>query len=280
MSTRTQTQARTTTATNRSSVKAGWATLIAVVGLLVIWLLWRMIDESSLDQHWWSAYLALFIGTSVGAAELVSRYRDEPIVALTQTAGGIYLAIMGLTSFAAYLLLINYTDQVIPAAKDDQLLLALVAGFGAMALLRSKFFTLRTDQGDDIALGPDAAVSAFLNAADRNVDRHRADQRLDLVMKETAFSYQPARAKAFLEIQLAAFQNLSEGEKREFKSTIDTVFASQYSDRLKLQAISYGLLNVTGEDTYRNIIDKLKNLSTTPLDGSAVATSGADPATE
>jgi hypothetical protein len=247
---------------------------------VVIWLLWRMIDQSSLDQHWWSAYLALFIGTSVGAAELVSRYRDEPIVALTQTAGGIYLAIMGLTSFAAYLLLINYTDQLIPAAKDDQLLLALIAGFGAMALLRSKFFTLRTDQGDDIALGPDAAVSAFLNAADRNVDRHRADQRLDLVMKETAFSYQPARAKAFLEIQLAAFQNLSEGEKREFKSTIDTVFSSGYSDRLKLQAISYGLLNVTGEDTYRNIIDKLKTLSTTPLDGSAAATSGADPATE
>jgi hypothetical protein len=253
------------------------ATLIGLIGLVVIWLLWRMIDQSTLDQHWWSAYLALFIGASVGAAELVSRYRDEPVVALAQPAGGIYLAIMGLTSFAAYLLLINYTDELVPAAGDDQLLLAIIAGFGAMALLRSKFFTLRTDQGDDIALGPDAAVSAFLNAADRNVDRHRADQRLDLVMKETAFPYQPTRAKAFLEIQLAAFQNLSEGEKREFKSTIDTVFSSGYSDRLKLQAISYGLLNVTGEDTYRNIIDKLKKLSNNPQEEAAPTASDGGP---
>ena len=53
---------------------------------------------------------------------------------------------------------------------------ALVAGFGAMAFLRSAVFVVRA--GDqDVGVGPSGFLQVVLNATDRAVDRRRAGAR-------------------------------------------------------------------------------------------------------
>lgn len=203
--------------------------------------------------------LALTFGAVVAASELTSRYTDEPTQALVSSAGVLYCLLNGLVSALVYGLLVRYGKSILPGIAKDRLMMSVAAGFGAMALLRSKFFTLRTAAGEDISIGPDAAVQAFLDAADRSVDRVRAERRLRLVV-EWAQQIKPPEAGAdFIEVSLAAFQNLSNEEKKAFRKIIDDLSSRPYTPELKLQAISYGLLGLSGERIFKEFMTSLKD---------------------
>jgi hypothetical protein len=209
-------------------------------------------------QHTGYVVLAGSLGAIVGASELISRYRDEPILALRTTAAFMYLILNATISACAYGLLTRYADAIIPNLAQDQLLTSIVAGFGAMAILRSKFFTLRTEAGEDISVGPDAAVSAFLSAADRGVDRTRASRRLSLVFSRSSEIRPPVIGNDFLEISLAAFQNLDSDDKARVSEKITSVAGSAYPPELKLQMICYAVLGVTGERNFNVMMDNLE----------------------
>ena len=205
------------------------------------------------------ALLAAAFGAIVGASELISRYRDEPGRALLSWAAGLYLLLNGVVSGLTYALLSRYRSALFPALADDPLMLSIVAGFGAMAILRSKFFTLRTAHGEDIAVGPDAAISAFLDAADRGVDRSRAGRRLDLVFKASTGIQEPKLGPQFLDISMAAMQNLNDEDKKRFVQRMEAVQETEYPDSLKLQAICYELLTLTGERNFEDIMSNLRS---------------------
>jgi hypothetical protein len=210
------------------------------------------------------------LGALVGASELVSRYRDEPVLALRSTAAFMYMALNATAAASAYGLLTTYADFIIPDLAQDQLLTSIVAGFGAMAILRSKFFTLRTETGEDISVGPDAAISAFLNAADRGVDRARATQRLRLAFNRSSEIPPQMGATDFFQISLAAFQNVSDEDKARVTATIDKVAQSAYPPELQLQAICYAIMGVTGERNFNTMMDNLRSF----LAGSTTTTGG------
>ena len=209
-------------------------------------------------QHTGYVVLTGALGAIVGASELVSRYRDEPLLALRSTAAFMYLALNAIVAASTYGLLTRYADIIIPDLAQDQLLTSLVAGFGAMAILRSKFFTLRTETGQDISIGPDAAISAFLNAADRGVDRARASRRLRLVFSRSSEIPPQMVGTDFLQISLAAFQNISDDDKAKVTAKIDSVAQSAYPPELQLQAICYALMGVTGERNFNATMDNLR----------------------
>jgi hypothetical protein len=211
--------------------------------------------------------LTLGLGAFVGGSELVSRYRDEPVQVLTTTAGIVYALLNGLVSALVYGLLVRYGAHVLPGIAKDRLMMAIASGFGAMAILRSKFFTLRTPGGEDISIGPDAAVQAFLSVADRSVDRLRAELRLRLVVETVAEVKHPERGTDFLRVSLAAFQNLSDQEKSVFSAVIDDVLKKKYPPALTLQAIAYGLLNLSGERDFREFMKHLRDYSEEPPPG-------------
>jgi hypothetical protein len=235
---------------------AAVAAVVAFVALVTLGIEYDV--PSGMAEHGGWACLALTFGVAVGASELVSRYRDEPVRATEAPAGLAYLGIMGLVSGLTYGLLAQYSSSIFPGLADDHLMMAIVAGFGAMAILRSKFFTLRTAAGEDIAVGPDAAISAFLAAADRGVDRTRASRRLELVSQEVArVGPSPTGTADFLEVSLQALQNLSNDDKRQFVEAIKSVKASAYPEQLKLQVMCFVLLNLTGERTFVDVMSSL-----------------------
>jgi hypothetical protein len=228
------------------------------------------------------ALLSAALGATVGASEIVSRYRDEPMQALATSPAAIYMLMNAAVSAFTYGLLTTYAEAVIPALADDPLMRSIVAGFGAMAILRTKFFTLRTEGGEEVAIGPDAAVTAFLNAADRGIDRIRASRRLALVSQEAEKTLRPDAGGDFFLISLAAFQNLESEDKAKIAKIIDDMKSAPFSPDLKLRAIAYGLLNVAGERNFLRVMEGLRAYAPgEPSAGSPPATSspGAAPST-
>jgi hypothetical protein len=250
--------------------KAAFALVIASTIGLSTYLI-RTIHPAFLYSDGWYITLAASLGASLGGSELMSRYRDEPLNALVSWAGLTYLSLNALTSACAYGLLSRYSADIMPQLSADQLLRAIVAGFGAMAILRSKFFTLRTEKGEDIGVGPDAALSAFLSAADRGVDRKRAGKRLKLVFSRVAtLTEEPTASKDsvtlpikdFIRVSLSAFQNLGQQEKDDIRAKMDEIYDSKKdeypSEELKLQALCYEILVIAGEYNFSRLMKNLE----------------------
>ena len=270
-----------------------WLGIVVLGGLLigtVTFLLLGIVFDlpEGMQHHGGFVCLAGAFGGIVGASELVSRYRDEPMRSLATVAGASYVFLNALVSGLTYGLLTRYADGLLPGLADDPLMTSIVAGFGAMALLRSKFFTLRTASGESISVGPDAAISTFLDAADRGVDRSRASRRLALVFQQASKVQRPADGPDFLEISIAALQNLSDEDKARFVKRIETVRGSDYTAQLKLQALCYELLTLIGERNFFDLMNNLQNYNAIgpevpPADGPVApppAGAGGAPAAE
>ncbi len=240
------------------TIRLWWLILLVVVAGLV-WLVASLLWPDGTKEHAPYALAAALFGSAVGASELVSRYRDEPMHAVASRPGALYLGLNALISAATYGLLSAYASSILPALKDDPLMTSVVAGFGGMLILRSKFFTLRSEAGEDFSVGPDAVITTFLSAADRAVDRSRAERRMDVVDQEVGrFDPMDDGIRDRLAVSLAAFQNLSNDEKEFLEQEISAVYESGYPAELKLRSVSYGLLGIAGERTFRRMMKTIR----------------------
>jgi hypothetical protein len=203
---------------------------------------------------------AVFFGVLVGASEIIARYRDEPGAALLSLPGLIYLLINGSISAAALSLLRYYHASVLPALNDDQLMMSIVAGFGAMVVMRSKLFSFKTAGDEEFAVGPDAVITIFLRSVDRAIDRWRSVSRQRLVFRSTQNIAYSIRVADFFKGSLAAYQNLSNDEKSELSKVIDAVEKQPGLDpQLKLMAMAFGFLNISGEGNFSELMADLKS---------------------
>jgi hypothetical protein len=207
--------------------------------------------------------LTMFFGASVGAAEIASRYRDEPFLSIISPPGRTYLAFNALVALAAFCLLARYPKMF--GLGDDFVLMSVVAGFGAMVVMRSKLFNFKTNAGESFSVGPDAVVNTFLTSVDRNVDRYRSFDRQAMVFQEVIKIRTPAEAPVFFETFLASYQNLSDADKSGIREQIQDVLARQdLSDELKLMAISFGFLNISGDANFRAMMALLGRFQEPP----------------
>jgi hypothetical protein len=243
-------------------------------GAVVAWALLGDLPRA-VERHGWPVLLALTLGSTVGASEVVSRYRDEPVRAILSNAGLMYLGLNGVVSALTYGLLTRYSSSFAQGLQGDRVMTAMVAGFGAMAVLRSKFFTIRTPKGEDISVGPDAAVSAILEAADRGVDRSRASRRLSLVYRAARRITDAKVGAEFFQISLAAFQNLDATEKAEVIAVIDEILETDYPPELQIEAMCYVVLRLTGELNFNDIMANLQDFLRRGMGDGASATAGS-----
>lgn len=187
------------------------------------------------------------LGGLLSVGELVSRYRDEPVRALTNRPGLLYIVInvaAGIGALAAARLF-DWSFGVNPV-NTEQLRWAqvLAAGLGAMALFRSSLINVRVS-GQDVAVGP----GSLLERTDRAVDRRRGEERASRVgdlMKNVSFT------KAYVALPtycIHLMQNLSERDEQQLadrvKSLIDT---DGMDDHAKALALGLLLFDVLGEN--------------------------------
>lgn len=223
------------------------------------------------------------MGGLVGAAELVARYRDAPAGALRARPAVLYIIINILASVAALGLVRTFGWQFsVPEASGPMAVAwtqVLISGIGAMALFRTSLFVVRA--GDkDIGIGPSSFLQVFLAAADRQVDRERANDRatrVGEVMKGVDFV---KAVNALPPFCLALMQNLSDDAQVELGKSIELLKNSASIDpHIKVRLLGLELVNAVGADVLEKAVatlgDDIKTTPappTSPLARSAAAT--------
>ena len=219
-----------------------------------IWaLLWAgtaVMDENTLNILGYTAVFA--IGAIVGATELMSRYPDSPFRAVRNTFGLSYLLVNALGAIAAlYLIEQFHWDFGLGSGQDMAIKVQLVqwmaAAFGAMSVLRSSLFNVRL--GDkDLGVGPAAVLQVLLNAADRQVDRMRAEERSQAVKDAMKGIDSFAQIKIALPTHcMALMQNVSSDEEKRIRQVADNIEQLDIADCLKVLNLGLVLMNIVGD---------------------------------
>lgn len=205
------------------------------------------------------------IGAGLGAAELLARYRDDPLATLGSTSGMVYMAINGAAGALALWLMqlfdvgFGFTDQTQKAVVQ-----VAAAGLAAMAFFRSGLFTIRVG-GSDLSVGPNLILESLLHAVDRHHDRSRARPRSTKaasIMAGVSFD----RAKAALPDHcFNLMQNVSPDEQRRFGETVRDIEESEgASGQAKSINLGLALLNIVGEQVLEDAVRTLRTDVTGP----------------
>jgi hypothetical protein len=205
------------------------------------------------------AYVVVaLIGAFVGLGELVARYRDAPARAVRNPPALLYIMVNATASVLALGMIdaFDWTFGVGGGGAELRWTQALVAGFGAMAFLRSAVLVVRA--GDqDVGVGPSGFLQVILNATDRAVDRLRAGARAGEVtraMRDVSFD---RAAEALPTYCLALMQNASEEEKAALADQVSLLRAARMEDGAKGLALGLALMNVVGIEVLEAAIASL-----------------------
>ncbi len=197
------------------------------------------------------------IGAAVGAGELVSRYRDNPLTTLLSKPAVLYLIVNVLAAFLSLYVLIAYDVDL--SDKAQTLTRTLAAGFGAMAVFRTSLFTARVG-GSDVQVGPSLFLQVILAALDRAVDQHQAGLRASAAkeaMQKVVF------AKAWATLAPTCFNLMKyvpEGDQRRVGEKINELKGqNDISDAVKSFNLGLVLIDVVGPEVLKSAIETLGN---------------------
>lgn len=212
--------------------------------------------------------IAGIIAFVVATIELLTRYRDDPIRAAFSRPSLLYaFTNAAIAVFAAWLLLRynaqafinNSADQTVHASSSvDDFKVALAAGVGSLAALRSSVLKIKLN-GSDVSFGPALIIEQFLSVIDRNVDRNLALTRARIssdLSKQLSFD---PDAPALIAICLGLLQN----HKAEEQHKINEFYAAlkgnpAVSQGAKSTILILALLETMGEKALREAVKQLK----------------------
>ena len=191
-------------------------------------------------------YVAVvLIGGLVGAGELVARYRDAPLVALRAWSAALYVGLNAAASGVALGLIHAFGWEFGQSGNAAQWTQVLVAGFGAMALFRSSLFFIRIG-GQDVGVGPSSFLQIILAAADRDVDRRRANARAALVgniMADVSFDKAVVALPTYC---LALMQNVAYDVQDDLTSDLKELADTDMDEHVKALNLGLRIVNITG----------------------------------
>ena len=208
----------------------------------------------------WIDYLGVAIlGGAVGLAELCTRYRDEPLQAVSCRAGIAYIVINALAALIGLLLIdaFGWTFDFIEGdgQAPERLVRVLVAGTATMALLRSAILQVRMG-GQDIGIGPHAILQIILGVVDGAVDRTRGAARNELLANLKPFSF--AKAQEILPARcLGLLQQCPPEEQQRLSFTVAAISQMNTSDREKGHQLALAVVNLVGEKLFVSVFDSL-----------------------
>ena len=229
--------------------------------LVLIAVLWSLL--SGAPPPWRAALLASLCGSSVAVAEIVSRYRDEPLQATFSPFGLIYIGFNAAIALGLLAVVLRYKDQLKLGAIQP-FWAALLTGFGSTALMRTRLAVIRGSDNKDISIGPDIVVKTLLEMVDQYIDRARASARLALVVQHiedisslgndgTPVGNFPQAADYML-ASLLAFQNLGDDRKKQLKEVMTAYSQSTVPESIKYFALAFVFLTLSGERHFRDVV--------------------------
>jgi hypothetical protein len=193
------------------------------------------------------------LGGLIALGELATRYRDRPLVALRVPGPYVYVGVNVAASIGALALIRHYGwtfDLDGEAARTTRIL---IAGFGAMAVLRSALFVVRV--GDrDVPVGPGAFLSGLAEVADsaiaRSVEKKHLESRMLLAQLGVGgVPFERVRV-ALPAYALALSGKLSAEDQSELATRVNEIGASNVPESMKIVLLGTLLIEVVGEDVF------------------------------
>jgi hypothetical protein len=215
---------------------------------------------------WIFAYILVgCFGGAVGAAELVSRYRDNPTRALWTVPGFFYILLNACGSLAALYLIyvfretLGFADGEHWRADPITLVKAvLLAGFSSLLFFRTSVFKLKAGNSE-LAIGPSIVLDTLLGAADRAVDRAMASPRADFVHRVMSdISFEKA-ATILPSHSVALMQNVTNEESQRIAGVVNELRSDKdMPDKIKSLNLGLELLSVVGANVLETAVKSLK----------------------
>jgi hypothetical protein len=205
-------------------------------------------------------YVAVvFIGAFIGIGELVSRYKDDPYEAITNRHAVTYTLLNILASAVALLALKSLNTDVThgEASASARVGYTLMAGFGAMGVLRSSAFTMRVGK-EDIAIGPSALLQVMLSATDRAVDRARARVRAEMMARTMQTLPFEQLEESLPQLAFAMMQNVTDKEKQGFAHELTELREKKMDAVAKSICLGLSLSNIVGQGVVDDAVMALR----------------------
>jgi hypothetical protein len=212
-----------------------------------------------MSSDWVDGIAVFVLGALVGIGELVARYRDEPTRAITTRPAMLYVAVNGLASLFALVAIVTFNWRPSATASNEELRLLriIAAGFGALALFRTSLFVVRVGS-TDVGVGPIAFLQIILGATDRGVDRKRASDRANRVVRimgdldfETVYKALPAFA-------IMLMQNLTLEDQKAIGDQVTALAEAQTDAKAKVLNLGLLLMNFVGEEVLDDAVTGIK----------------------
>jgi hypothetical protein len=200
--------------------------------------------------------IAAICGIAVSTAEIVTRYKGEPLKALRCRWSLLYLLFNGLLPVAGFAILSSAGVVSDEASSIDKLKYALYVGFGAMVVIRAKLFNIKMESGEK-GLGPDFVMDAFLSALDRQIDRYRAYDRAKIV-REVMGDIDFMKVKTpLITLMTLSMQNITDSEMKELGRKVkETEQAQELSNQEKSYTLGFMILDLAGEDFFNTVFNE------------------------
>lgn len=200
-------------------------------------------------------YFAFLLGMTTALAEVIGKFSDEPIKSLGTPHAVAYLLFNGL--IAAFALHVVMIYEMPVGTAQDELKAVIVAGLGSMLIMRSKLFNIKVG-GEDVAFGPDQIIKVFFRFMEAEIDRVRAQTRIDFVrahMSDIDFD----RVRNYSLTMLEAAQALDDKARQACQEGIRKVTEMPFGaddKQLKAYHLGFILLNTMGENFLAKVFDR------------------------
>lgn len=197
--------------------------------------------------------LACGLGALVGLTELVTRYRDSYSRLLRLRSFHLYWIGNGAVSGLALLILHSGLLVVGDGVPARWLLEVFVAAFGGMLLLRSALMVVQV-KGQDVQVGPGAAMSALLDSIEEVVNRNQAAARSRAVgVRMDGLAYDKAVAQ-LPALCLSVMKQTSEAAVTALLQQVEELRDHPADDRVKLLMLGAALIEYCGKDVLRGSV--------------------------
>lgn len=190
----------------------------------------------------------------VGAAEIVARYRSEPLFALKRATAMVYILI-NIAAGVGALVLVRAFGWTFGQTENVDLWRSLVAGFGALAIFRSSLFVTKIGE-NEVNVGPSQVLTSILAAFDSAIDRKCAEKLADGLSQGQLDKLDPERVMSTLPVLcLALMQNFSSADQALLAGELVKIEQNKtLRPRAKMQATIVQLSKFLGNDLVGKVL--------------------------
>jgi AIG2-like family len=190
------------------------------------------------------------LGMATAFAEIISKFRDEPIKTLRMPHALWYHLLNGAVAAFALKILVVFSGPERIANGQEQFKSVLAAGLGSMLIMRSKLFNIKQLGGEDISFGPEQIVKIYFRFMEAAIDRLRAQDRIEFVKKNLG-NINPIKVFDYSETMLLASQALEDQARQQCIQGIQELNTGNLANlpsKLRSYRLGFLLLNNMGED--------------------------------